>query len=338
MYKNSNCSQNPIIIIGTGRCGTTLLASMLNCHPNIAAPPESFFWNTFSNLLSYYGDLKDSSNMHRFIDDVLRIPHISVWSPKVTKDQILENLGSPTPCGVYRSLMTSWCRLNGKSRWAEHTPHNIFYWKEINECMPNTKVIHIVRDGRDVALSYINARFGPKTIYSAAKHWSHCLSKIEIIKSSIHKERFHELRYEELIEKPEHSLSAVCEFLNERYLPEMLDFYKNPVHYEINVYDKEHINISKPLMKENISRWQRNMSKQDIRIFESIGSSELNGFGYGLVYGNMKLSLYEIIYMRYIENPIKKFYAMLINKKGQREALSYLLIRMRIWLRYIIHH
>lgn len=336
MYNISEYSQNPIMIIGTGRCGTTLLSSMLNCHPNIAVPPESFFWNTFTNLMSYYGDLTKPDKLHSFIDDVLSTPQISIWSPKVTREQILQNLENPTMCGVFRSLMVSWAKLNNKSLWGDNTPQNIYYWKEIQQCIPDIKVIHIVRDGRDVALSYINSRFGPKTVYSAATHWTYCLDKIINIRSSIPVQQFHELRYEELLTNPEDSLKQICKFLNEDYSADMLSFYSNPIHYSSNVYDLEHKNISKPLIKNNVNKWQNQMTGNDIRIFESIGWRELSKFRYNLVSQNRALSKKELIYIKFVVDPIKKLFAMLSNTTGQREALQYLKIKIRLRLRYLI--
>ena len=64
-------SRNSFLIIGTQRSGTSLLARILNQHPKLAVPPESFFFNTFVPLLRFYGDLSEDKNLHRFIDDVL---------------------------------------------------------------------------------------------------------------------------------------------------------------------------------------------------------------------------------------------------------------------------
>ncbi len=149
-----------------------MLARILNQHPQLAVPPESFFFNTFVPLQRFYGDLSEEKNLHRFIDDVLATPKISQWSPLPLRDQILARLRERSPGAVFVALMDGWAESQGKSKWGEKTPHHVFFWSDISEHLPDIPVVHIVRDGRDVALGLIRARFGPKSVYAAARRWS----------------------------------------------------------------------------------------------------------------------------------------------------------------------
>ena len=43
----------------------------------------------------------------------------------------------------------------GKSRWGDKTPDYVLYMKDLKKVWPNAQFIHVIRDGRDVALSYL---------------------------------------------------------------------------------------------------------------------------------------------------------------------------------------
>ena len=53
-----------------------------------------------------------------------------------------------------RIVMEEMCRKQGVERWAETTPDHLLYISWIKETIPDALVIHVIRDGRDVALSW----------------------------------------------------------------------------------------------------------------------------------------------------------------------------------------
>ena len=172
-------STNSFLIIGAQRSGTSLLTRILNQHPQLAVPPESHFFNTFVPLQRFYGDLNEEHNLNKLIDDVLTTPKISEWSSLPTPGQILARLHERNLGAVFVALLDSWAESQGKSIWGEKSPRHVFYWSEISESLPNIPAVHIVRDGRDVALGLIRARFGPKSVYAAGKRWKRWMAAIE---------------------------------------------------------------------------------------------------------------------------------------------------------------
>jgi hypothetical protein len=105
--------------------------------------------------------------------------------------------------GIFNATMRAWITMTGKERWGEKTPHHLFYWRQISEFFPEAKIIHLVRDGRDVALSYVSARFGPTTVYGAAQSWRRYLAEIDRVKKTSRPDLICEIRYEDLIADPE---------------------------------------------------------------------------------------------------------------------------------------
>lgn len=322
----------PFFIISCGRSGSSLLSRMLNCHPRLAVPGESHLFKIFYRWLKYYGDLNEAGNRERLVDDILSTFHIRNWSPPLGRERVLSSIKTPTFAGVVDAVMKSWAESQGKMRWGEKTPQHVYHWREILECFPQGKVIHIVRDGRDVAASFVKAPFGPKTFYAAAKRWVRELGEIEQLKATIAPGNFHEIRYEELLDAPEPVLSGLCDFLGECFAPDMLEFYKRiPSTY---AEATNSVNLKQPLLRENKEKWRTRMHPKDLRTVEAVAWNILVKYRYDLAFNPPpRLSGPEKLYRHYVESPLRKLIAMIRHRDGQ----EYELTRLRIFLGLKIH-
>ena len=303
---------------------------MLNQHSRIAVPYESHLFNTFYPWLKYYGNLTKAENRERLVSDMLSTDVMQEWSPTVEKQKVLSSIRIYNFGGIVEAIFKPWTEGQGKIRWGEKTPHHLLYWREILEFFPKARFIHMVRDGRDVAISWIRARFGPKTVYSAAKNWVAYLNKVSLLKASLPSQFIHEVRYEDLLENPNVELSKVCGFLGEDFEPEMLEFYKNQSSYKTDAVNLE--NLKKPLLVNNVQKWRNQMNSTDLRVFEGVSRSELVNYGYELATEGITLSKSEQVYHRYIESPPRKLVAMAKNRKGLVDELIKMRIRLRLYL------
>lgn len=319
-------------IFSPGRSGSSLLSRMLNQHPNIAVPYESHLMNTFYPLIKYYGSLSEPSNLERLIEDILKTDVMNDWHPKLSKKDILNELKQYEFGSLFDAILSSWAKKTNKKIWGEKTPHHLYYWKELNDMFPKAKFIHLIRDGRDVASSFIKARFGPKTVFKAAHHWNNYINKFCELSSELNKDRILNIRYEDLLDNPEKTLSKLCDFLNQDYDNEMLNYHKNKTSYKTDV--RNEINLKKGLMKENKEKWKNSFNDKELEIFESISGVNLKKFGYELATGNKEISSTEKIFQSYVIHPPKKIKAMLKNKKGHRDALIIQKIKLRLLIDY----
>ena len=319
----------PFFIISCGRSGSTLLSRMLNQHPRIAVSGESHLFNIFYPWLAYYGNLSDRQNQERLVTDILSTFHIRNWTPPLNKEQVLARIVSPNFTGVVEAVMKAWADSQGKPRWGEKTPQHVYFWREILECFPQGKIVHIVRDGRDVAASFIRAQFGPKTYYSAAKRWVRELEEIDQLKVAVHPDRFFELSYEDLLDHPMEQLSKLCDFLGEPCFPGMLEFYKSdPSNYVENI---NLINLKQPLMQENKQKWRKQMKAGDLRIVEAVAWKTLKEYGYELALNPPpSLSKTEKVSEHYIKSLPRKWAAMAVHRNGQAYEWSKFKIYFRL--------
>lgn len=325
-------SGRPFFIFGSGRSGTSLLSRMLNHHPNLAVPAESHLYTTFYPWLKHYGDLAVTRNRANLVADILATVALQDWSPRLGQDEVLARIDGDGFGAVVDAVMSSWTAKEGKRRWGEKTPKHAFYWRQITADFPRSQVIHIVRDGRDCALSHIKARFGPKSIYACAREWRAYLDEIEVMKAALAQGQVHEISYEALLADTEGVLRDVCAFLGEAYVPEMLHFYRNAVPYPTDPRNRE--NLSKPLLAENKEKWRGQMTAGELRVFEAVAGAELTRFGYARTQAEPVMSRQEQRYRHFVEAPWRRSIGRLKDRKGQRERLTQLrLLARRVALR-----
>ena len=325
-----NNSNAPIFIFGSARSGTSLLSRIIGSHPRIAIPFESHIYNTFYPWLKFYGDLSLSKNRERLVDDILSTEVMRDWQPQLDRNQVLANIKSFDLHGIFNALLTTWTSTQNKERWGEKTPAHVLYWSEIITAFPNAKIIHIVRDGRDAALSWRKARFGPKHIYLLAKKWVEYLRVIETMRSQIDPNAFWEVRYEDLLNDPETATREICHFLGEEFTPEMLAFYTNYTPYPTDSQNQN--NLSQPILQSNREKWRREMTPRELRLFEAVAGKNLTRYGYSCQLAAAKVSPIEKLWICYVEHPWRKLFAMLKNTKGQIDGLRRLGIYLRLRL------
>jgi hypothetical protein len=228
------------------------------------------------------------------------------------------------------AMMRSWAEGQGKRRWGEKTPRHVFYWREILDCFPDARLIHLVRDGRDVADSYMKARFGPKTTYMAARQWVAWLKQVEAVRQVVPARQFIEVRYEDILAEPESELTRICEYLGESFSARMLEFHKTAL--SDNVTDvSNRTNLRSPLLSGNTQKWRKEYSQGRLRTFESIARPMLIRHGYETAFASRpRLAAYRRFYHRAIEHPARRGPAMFKNRIGYVEAWSLLKIRLRL--------
>lgn len=326
-------SRSPFFIFGAPRSGTSLLSRILNHHPRVAVPPESYIYDTFTSLQRLYSDLEQTANLDRLVRDILATPKIRDWSPAPTPQEVVAAVETPTLGGVFGAVLSIWAAATGKARWGEKTPSHAYFWDTIAEAYPDAPIIHLVRDGRDVALSQISARFGPKTTYRAARRWARYMDTMERLTVSLPASQIHVVRYEHLMEEPEIVIRSLCVFLDEPFEASMLDFYENVSPY--SRYSREHGNLERPLQRGNTERWRTLMSQRDVATFEGAAGNQLTQWGYNLATAASGISAGRRFIENWVLHPPRKGLGLLRNRTGQRVELALLVLRIRIAGRYL---
>jgi sulfotransferase family protein len=318
---------NPFFIFGCPRSGTSLLSRMLASHPRLAVPYESHLYDNIFPIVQGHTDSCRQPGRARLVSEILRTEPIRRWTPPPSLPDTLAAIQRDGFHGIVEGLMSAWAAGQGKSRWGEKTPQHTFWWRAISAGFPRLQVIHLVRDGRDVALSYRAAHFGPKHVYPLARRWRNYLVTAEEARATLGDQVFLQVRYEDLVTQPERELRRICHFLGEEFAPSMLTFHHGQ---NFHVDQRNAQNLRRPVMSDNMGKWRTGLTSREVRIFEALAGTFLERYGYPRAVTYPHVSAWEALCCRYFEHPPRRFSAMLKNRDGYRLALEK--VRLRVCL------
>jgi protein-tyrosine sulfotransferase len=265
-YKIKN-PHSPLLIIGSGRSGNTLLRSMLTQGGEIVFPPESYVWPRLYRKSLALSELNWEDYSKIVLGEFISYKEFYTWDYDLTHlfQEVLllpkseQNLG-----GIINLIYTDYAKKFSNQeniRWGDKTPINTIYIDKIIKIFPKAKIIHIVRDPRDVASSYVKAGL-EKDYKSAIEIWDLSVSKANKLKNILPRDQFIEVKYEDLVRNPEIVLKNVCDFSNLNFSVEMLDFWKNFDNLGDTNKHEHHKNLSNPLSTDSIGKWKKSINSE----------------------------------------------------------------------------
>ena len=209
-------------VVGATRSGTTLLRLMLDAHPEIAIPSETHFIPELISAREKHGATRQQMiellTSHRRWGDFTIEPEelAERWSA-------IEPLDGPD---AVRAFFDLYAVKQGKpgARWGDKTPGYVKSMREIQVYLPEARFIHLIRDGRDVALSVLKQTWGPQSIEAAAEKWR---SRVTRGRSQAPYLGFYiEVKFEDLVLHTERELRRICEFIDLPFDERMLGYHE----------------------------------------------------------------------------------------------------------------
>lgn len=286
MSPGPNPSTDPFpFIVARGRSGTTLLRAMLDAHPDMAVPGESHFVVQFASRRSRY-ERDGTFDTRRFVPDLLDHFAFKRWG--LPPDAVLEAFRDAPPAdypSAIRLLYATYAAHEGKSRFGDKTPSYVLNLDLLAETFPDAVFVHLIRDGRDVSLSYLDTDFGVSSLGQAAVYWDRFVRAGREAGSRLGATRYREIRYEDLIREPETVLREICAFIGLPFDPTMLAYHQQRADKLVSGIPASqlahHQNIYKP-PTTGLRDWRRDMSPRDVAVFEGIAGDLLTDLGYEL--------------------------------------------------------
>jgi hypothetical protein len=273
-----------IQIIGTQRSGSNLLRVMLDQSPEIASPHPPHILVTFIPLLHLYGDL-DSTAYKMLISDVVNYVEANPvpWEGvKLDRDRIFDNSESFSLFEVNRLIYEQAAIHKRAKYWCCKSMANVHFSTELENHCADLKYIYLYRDGRDVAASFKKAIVGEKHIYHLASQWKYDQEACIKLADSIEENRFFSLNYEALIRHPEAVIKKLCSFLEIEYSESMLNFYQSNESKATAAAGEMWQNLEKPIISNNSSKFHKELTKDEIEIFELVAHDVLEKLNYPL--------------------------------------------------------
>jgi hypothetical protein len=289
----SRAAHPPVpFIVGVARSGTTLLRMLLDTHPQMAIPGETHFiphaartWRTAGNPVQ------------AFLDYVTSDPHwpdFQLDANRFASQLLSEAHDFESALDVFYA---SYAARFGKPRWGDKTPPYLDRMSDIARWYPPAHFLHVIRDGRDVALSVKDQPFGPNSVKEAARNWARRLAGARQQADKL--PNYLEVRYEDLVQRTETELRRVCAFIGLDYTPVMLryderararlaeecrDLLLPDRGITISGEDRMRIHhrVLGPPDASRIGRWRNAMSAREKRQFSAIAGDVLTALGYPL--------------------------------------------------------
>ena len=277
---------NPyLFIVGCPRSGTTLLRRMVDAHPEIAITRETHWIpDVFHAGIGIDGEGRVTSALPAALEAHPKFQKLGVDSTE------LESLAAarPTYADYVTALFDRYGAAQGKRLVGDKTPGYVRELPLLHSLFPHVRFVHLVRDGRDVALSVLGwsrkteqfRRHFPiwdeSPVTTAALWWRWHVLLGRAAARGLRPGLYHELRYETLVDDPHGACSSLCSFLGVAYDDAMVRFHEGRTRIEPGLSAKRAWLPATPGLRE----WRTEMREEDLEAFEAAAGDALEELGY----------------------------------------------------------
>lgn len=266
----------PVLVLGVRRSGTTLLRLILDRSPGIAIPDESHFVPQLAHRHS------TPVRLDEFVEDLRRLPTLARWG--ITADDVLPLLRHGMATGeAIGAVFSAHAAKHDKPRWGDKTPAYMRYLPLLERLFPGALYVHLIRDGRDCALSFLQMPdqaatrtwAHPEDVTGFACQWVSEIRDAQALGRRVGVDRYLEVRYEHLVSDPAAVMQDICSFVAVPFEPGMLE------PDEVALAEKPHHRrlLERPSKRRD---WRGEMDANDVRSFEAITGDLLAELGYEL--------------------------------------------------------
>ena len=266
----------PLIVLGVRRSGTTLLRVMLDRNRALAVPDESYFVPQLARR--HRGSVDPAA----FLDDLRRLPTLVEWG--LSADAVARRLrpGMTTGAAI-AAVFEAHAAEQGKARWGDKTPLYMQYLPLLERLFPRALYVHLIRDGRDAATSFLEVPEGimtagwghPRDAAGFAAQWATEVRAARALGARVGPARHLEVRYEALVAAPGEELRRVCAFAGLEYDDGMLGYVGRT-----DSARKDHQKRLDEPPRVGVRDWRTEMPAADTAAFEATAGDLLHELGY----------------------------------------------------------
>jgi Sulfotransferase family/Glycosyl transferase family 2 len=270
----------PIFIVGMPRSGTTLLAAMMGAHPRLMCGPETHFFDYLpadSNSLCRRDDWPE-----RAVDYLCSITHAGGSMPAnygLTRPELAAALfqREPSIASILDGLLELPLRRAGKPRWVEKTPDHLPYVAQIRRYFPDSPIVRIIRDPRDVLASLVSMPWGPASYFEGIRFWTDFDDRSAQFFAV--DPNTHTLHYEDLVHSPETTLKELCRFLREPFDAAMLDTSES-ARFVNATNEAWKGKVGEKIDASRVQAWRQKLTDDERRLVEALLGDRIRAYGY----------------------------------------------------------
>jgi hypothetical protein len=275
-----------LFVTGFPRSGTTWTNSIfLHCF-KCGFANEIQFLLQFHKRLNSYGDLGVERNMDRLVSDLLADEYFRIlkksYKVEISKSELLNRIKNNTYADLVLAVLQAVAMHLGKEIVGGKCPSLGWNLDAVYAMFPNAKVVHVVRDGRDCALSHYRMAWGFRNAYIAARRWLDYMQRTRAAGERVGPGQYMEFRYEDLLKDPASVLARLEGFILG--------------HEDAGIRSCALAEIGDNGLSGNFNKWKSDMSRREQGIFESVAGSMLGKLGYELTGSTRGVSRFEAGY------------------------------------------
>ena len=281
---------NPFaFIVGCPRSGTTLLGRMVDAHPDIAVIHEGRFAPDWYERRR--GLTADGLVTPELIGSLLGHPpfkHVSVGREEL--EGLLDGGAPVTYADFVAGIFDLHGRAHGKRLVGDKTPHYVRSLPTLHSLWPAAKIVHLIRDGRDVTQSVLGWRkvterggsvarfsaFRDDRVATVACWWEWLVRIGREDGAAIGPSTYYEIRYEALVAEPAAECRRLCDFIGVPFDERMLGFHEGRERDDPGLDAKKAWRPVTPGLRD----WRSEMSTADVERFEAVAGGLLDELGY----------------------------------------------------------
>jgi hypothetical protein len=248
---------------------------MLDRHSQLAVPDESYFVPQLADRHLRRVEPDD------FVDDLRRINTVTDW--EVPLDKVRARLTPGMPIGsAVATVYLVYAEERGKSRWGDKTPMYMQNLRLLERLFPDALFVHLIRDGRDAALSFLEMPRGlvtetwmhPRTPADFASQWGIEVAAARRLGRRVGT-RYLEVRYEDLVADVESVLRRISAFAGLEHEPAMAEYTG---HVDVSAKPHQQRLLEPPTA--GLRDWRTQMQPADVAAFERVAGDLLSELGY----------------------------------------------------------
>jgi hypothetical protein len=251
---------------------------MLDAHSQIAISPETHF---YTKCRSQDGrEERSLADIWSCLEQQVGVQDMDLTEQEVQRiwEQV-EQISGASPADLLRILCTTYAERSEARAWGEKTPDHLGHVNTLLREFPESVVLSIVRDPRDVCLSLRGMPWNRDSLPESARKWRRYASVTTRYQKS-YPSRFRAVRYEDLLDNPRQVLRKTLEWIGASFEEGVFAFYKREGESVGATQEPWKKKTRRPLDQTNKEKWRTQMGPAERWIVQMLTRPELKEWGY----------------------------------------------------------
>lgn len=270
-------------LICSERSGSNLITRLMDGHSRVCGPSPTHLFRIILEHRARYGDLADAARWRALLDDVVALceSKLGVWETSVSAAELEAEVERGSLAGALRYVYEKEAAAAGKSVVFVKENHFYRHFAFVDRHFPRSKFVFLVRDPRDMALSWKGAANLRGGVIRAAETWkADQAAGLALHHGLAGTGQMVGLRYEDLVTATEERLSEICALLGLEPEEAMVHLERREGNRANAAAGPEWANLARPVIRDNFDKYRGALSREEIQFVEGTCANEMHALGY----------------------------------------------------------